>query len=196
MSTSNHLQRVHTSALNPLGGYEESTVKNCLALVDRAFSRMEEQQIAARKARAEMREAIAASAPRITAVRHNRPGYAFGPGISGGKGKLDRAPTPEAMVVIREYALQGDSRNQNGFAQRAGVSIATLRKYAGIIRSQRVTDIFPPLTDAEQARLDSREKKPGGWRNAVITFLAGSGAGAGRSEKRAAEAGEETTLSE
>lgn len=57
------------------------------------------------------------------------------------------------------------------------------------------TSLFPVMTPDIMAKLirvarRRRMERRGAWRSALINFLGGSGAGAGRTEKRAAEAPE------
>jgi len=61
------------------------------------------------------------------------------------------------------------------------------------------TSLFPVMTPDIMAKLirvarRRRMERRGAWLTALHNFLAGSGAGAGRTEKRAAEAGEVTNF--
>ena len=108
------------------------TASTCLALVDRALARLENEQAAFRRLRAEMKAAIRLSGPakRITPLAT---GSHIGKGIvTHGVRPGERRPTPEAMELIREYAASGTMKRAE-CAQRAGVSEPTVTKYARMI---------------------------------------------------------------
>ena len=136
-----HFSHKHTSNLSPGGGEYESTARNCLALVDRACTRLEEEQAAATRDRAAMREAIKLSGPRQRITQLSKTSC-YGRGIIRGKNRKESQVSPEAMELIREYARTAVERGQKhdcgqqDCADRAGVSRATVKKYAKIVRAQ------------------------------------------------------------
>lgn len=156
------------------------TASICLALVDRAADRLENEQASFRRQRAEMREAIKQSGPKERITKPSDHCGRLGAGITKGLGR-GRHLTEAAIAVVREYVASEGMKIEDA-ARRAQVSTESVKKYARLRRVAR-----------EAARADWFSAQQ--WTASTNTFLAGSGAGAGRSEKRAAEAGEETPLS-
>ena len=123
-ATGSHIRAAETG--------RECTASACLALVDRALTRLENEQVAFAKARAEMREAIRLSGPAARITQPHR-GSCLGAGIiSKGVHNRERRPSPAALSLIREYHESGTMLRVD-CAKRAQVSEPTVTKYARLM---------------------------------------------------------------
>jgi len=108
------------------------TASICLALVDRAADRLENEQASFRRQRAEMREAIRLSGP-VRRITQPHKGSTIGAGIiTRGVRWTERKPSLAAMEIIREYVASGTMKRKE-CAERAMVSEPTVTKYARMI---------------------------------------------------------------
>ena len=126
-------------------GSYESPISSCMRLFERGIEKTIALAEAARRDRLALREAARLSGPRER-ITQTVGVSSFGSGICHvRKGHRGIATlTPDALAIIREYALTPNPKQQPHpgrrriCAEKAGVSQATVKKYARLIREGKL----------------------------------------------------------